>query len=321
MRSLDVPAIDGPVLVTGAGGCIGSWVVAMLVNAGVDTAVLDLSDDRRRAALLMDDEALAKVRWLTGDVSETASVGAAVESVRPRAIIHLAGLQVPFCKADPVLGARVNVIGTLNVLEAARQHGIRRVAYASSVAAHADGLDRDWLKTLYGAYKHCNEETAEVYWRDWAVPSVGIRPNIVYGVARDQGMSSLPTFAMQAAACGETYSVPFTGEIGLLHAGDIAEAFIRAVQQDRDGAPVFDCNGSASTVEQCIGLIRDEVPGANVACEGNALPFPGTLSNEPLESFLGADFCITPLADGVRDTIARFRVLHQRGVLPFNPPA
>ena len=310
--------IEGPVLVTGAGGCIGSWVLASLVDTGVETIALDLSDDRRRPALLMDDDALSHVRWLTGDIADTAAVAAVIEQHRPRAIIHLAGLQVPFCKADPVLGAKVTVIGTLNVFEAARAHGIRRLAYASSTAAHGDGDDSPWLKTLYGGYKHCNEENAHTYWRDWQIPSVGLRPNIVYGVARDQGMSSLPTVAMLAAVCGEAYTVPFTGPIGLLHAGDIADAFIRAVSRDMSGSRVFDCNGTATTVEACMEVIRREVPGAKVRCEGEALPFPGDLDNTPVTQFLdGLGF--RDLDDGVRDTLARFRVLHQRGVLRFEP--
>ena len=76
-----------------------------------------------------------------------------------RAIIHLAALQVPFCKADPVAGARANVVGTVNVLEAARHHGLKRLAYASSIAAHSFLPGAPWLATLYGAYKLCDEMT------------------------------------------------------------------------------------------------------------------------------------------------------------------
>ena len=314
MSELD---IEGPVLVTGAGGCIGSWVLSKLASAGVETIAMDLSDDRRRPLLLMDEDALSQVRWMCADIADTKTAIRTMSAVAPRAIIHLAGLQVPFCKADPVLGAQVNVVGTVNVFEAARAQGIRRLAYASSVAAHGDGDSSPWLKTLYGAYKHCNEENAQAYWRDWNVPSVGLRPNIVYGVARDQGMSSLPTIAMLAAVCGEEYTVPFTGALGLLHAEDIADAFIRAISRDREGVHVFDCNGAATTVEACMQVIRQEVPGASVACEGDALPFPGDLDDEPVSQFLDG-FRFRDLEDGVRDTIARFRVLHQRGLIHWS---
>src|SRR6185436_15655864 len=127
---------DGPVLVTGAGGCIGTWALSLLVDAGVPVAAMDLSEDKRRPKLLMADSEIAGVQWLTGDIGDPAAVMSAVETSRAKAIIHLAALQVPFCKADPIAGARVNVAGTVNVFEAARKFGIKRIAYASSIAAH-----------------------------------------------------------------------------------------------------------------------------------------------------------------------------------------
>lgn len=65
---------DGPVLVTGAGGCIGSWALALLVRAGVPAVAFDLKEDTRRPKLLMTDAELAKVRWLTGDIADTKRV-------------------------------------------------------------------------------------------------------------------------------------------------------------------------------------------------------------------------------------------------------
>ncbi len=59
-----------PVLVTGAGGCIGSWVLARLVADDVEVVAFDLSDDKRRPALVMDEAALGRVRWLTGDIGD-----------------------------------------------------------------------------------------------------------------------------------------------------------------------------------------------------------------------------------------------------------
>jgi len=125
------------VLVTGAGGCIGSWVVALLTRAGVSASAFDLNQDTRRPRLLMSDAELSKVQWLTGDVADPQAVVNALQVSGARAIIHLAALQVPFCKADPVAGAKVNVVGTVNVFEAARKLGIKRLTYASSIAAHS----------------------------------------------------------------------------------------------------------------------------------------------------------------------------------------
>lgn len=307
--------IEGPVLVTGSGGCIASWVIAKLVAEGIETIALDLSPENRRPALLMDEASLARVHWVTADIADSQRVAATVADNDVKAIIHLAALQVPFCKADPVAGAQVNVVGTANIFEAARQNGIRRLAYASSVAAHGIG-DTPWLNTLYGAYKHCNEEMARVYWNDWQVASIGIRPNVVYGVARDQGMTSLPTVAMLAACAGEAYTIPFSGAIGLLYSDDVAAALIQLVSEDREGARVFDMNGSVATVEACIDAIKAVEPGAQIQCEGEPLPFPGDLDDQPLLEYIG-NFRLHALQDGVRDTMMRFRDLLARGVLRY----
>src|SRR5262245_16993765 len=166
---VDRASFPGPVLVTGAGGCIGSWVLSLLARAGVPACAFDLSEDKRRPRLLMSEEEVKKVEWRTGDISDSKTVIQVAETVRPCAIIHLAALQVPFCKADPVAGAKVNVVGTVNVFEAARKLGIKRLAYASSIAAYGamdEGLGA--MHTLYGAYKHCDEQIALVYSGDWS---------------------------------------------------------------------------------------------------------------------------------------------------------
>ncbi len=311
VRAGDYP---GPVLVTGAGGCIGSWALALLVRNGIPAVAFDLAEDRRRPGLLLDDGELAKVRWLTGDVGDTARVLEAVKASGACAIVHLAGLQVPFCKADPVAGARVNVVGTVNVFEAARALGIRRVAYASSIGALGAFPDSRWGATLYGAYKYCNEQTARVYWLDWQVPSVGFRPGVVYGVGRDQGQSSKTTVAMLAAAAGRPYEIPFRGPVSWLHAGEVASAFLKAVSRDGTGAPVFDINGPCVSVEDGIALLRRLVPGAQVRCAGSPLPYPMDLSDEPLRAHLG-DYGRIGVEEGMRGTLEAFRGLLARGAL------
>lgn len=303
---------DGPVLVTGAGGCIGSWALALLQRAGVPVAAFDLHEDRRRPSLLMEAGALAAIRWFTGDIGDAAAVNAAVSGSGARAILHLAALQVPFCKADPAGGARVNVVGTVNVFEAARAAGIRRVAYASSIAAHGAVEDSPWAATLYGAYKYCNEQTAQVYWRDWSLPSVGLRPGVVYGIGRDQGMTSKTTVALLAVAAGQPYTIPFTGPVSWLHAGEVASAFLKALAAERTEAHVFDINGVASTVEASLELLHRLEPGARVQAAGASLPFPMDLSDAPLRAYLG-DYGQVPLEAGMRETCAAFRTLLAHG--------
>jgi nucleoside-diphosphate-sugar epimerase len=305
---------DGPVLVTGAGGCIGSWALALLARTGVPAVAFDLTEDKRRPRLLMSDEQLAEVRWLTGDISDAEAVMRAVQASGATAIVHLAALQVPFCKEDPVVGAKVNVVGTVNVFEAARKLGIRRLTYASSIAAHGAMEGHGTLPTLYGAYKYCNEETAKVYSQDWQVHSVGLRPGVVYGVGRDQGLTSKTTVALLAAAAGRVYDIPFRGPISWLHAGEVASAFLKAVSRPREGATVFDINGVASSVERSLELLQRIVPGVQITCSGTALPFPMDLSDEPVRRHLG-NYGAVPLEEGMRGTYAAFKELLARGLL------
>jgi len=313
--SIDRASFPGPVVVTGAGGCIGSWVLALLARSGVKVCAFDLSDDKRRPRLLMPEGDLEKIQWRTGDIADSRAVAGLLEAVRPSAIIHLAALQVPFCKADPVAGARVNVVGTVNVFEAARRLGLKRIAYASSIAAYG-AMDEGHgaMRTLYGAYKHCDEQIARVYSDDWGVASVGIRPGVVYGVGRDQGLTSKTTFAVLAAAEGKPYEVPFSGGVSWLYAGEAASAFIHAVARERAGAPVFDMNGVYAPVEEGLRILRQLAPSAAISSSGQPLAFPMHLPDEPLRAFLG-DYGSMPLDEGIRETYETFRSLIRRGML------
>ena len=229
-------AIGESFFVTGALGCIGAWTVRNLVQAGTPVTVFDLGRDRRRLELILTPEELAQIRFLQGDITDLDALQRALLESGATHVIHLAALQVPFCRADPSLGARVNVVGTVNVFEAARRAGIGRVVYASSVAVFgaSDEYPEQLLaedaplapNNLYGVYKQANEGTARIYWQDNGVSSIGLRPHTLYGPGRDQGMTSGPTKAMLAAAAGQPYHIPYGGRLDMQYADDIARIFI-----------------------------------------------------------------------------------------------
>ena len=195
-------------LVTGAMGCIGAWTVANLVRDGAAVTAYDLGTDPYRLGYLLDEAELGKINFVQGDIADLEALERVVVDGRVSHIIHLAALQVPFCRADPMLGARVNVSGTVNVFEVARRHQeqVQRLVYASSAAVYGPNtaydvspapVDAEMLPgTIYGVYKLANEGTARIYWQDDGVSSIGLRPYIVYGVGRDQGMTSGPSNAM-----------------------------------------------------------------------------------------------------------------------------
>ncbi len=286
------------ILVTGALGCIGSWVVRHLVDDGIDFVATDLGTDPVRPRLLLSDAEVAAVDWLSLDVTDTAAVNAMVADHGVTRIVHLAGLQVPFCRADPPLGAAVNVTGTANIFEAARHNGVTGLAYASSLAAlgpaelypdtPVPGTARPAPTTLYGVYKAANEETARIYWQDWQVGSVGIRPYIVYGVGRDQGMSADNAKAILAAAADRPFHIRYDGPVALHHASDAARIFIQAARAGHQGSAVCHIRGDMIDTAAFIDMVKRHAPGAQITHEtGKPLPLPADLDESNLRDIIG----------------------------------
>src|SRR5712692_8626183 len=107
-------------LITGAHGFIGAWIVKRLLENGATVVIFDKSPDAQRLRLIMSEEEISRAKVLTGDITKAGSLMPIIDSFGVTNVIHLAGLQVPTCKADPRLGAMVNVVGTINVFEAVR---------------------------------------------------------------------------------------------------------------------------------------------------------------------------------------------------------
>src|SRR5262252_5004570 len=123
-------------LVTGAHGFIGAWVVKRLLASNFKVVIFDKSPDPHRLRLIMDDDEIERAAFVTGDITDGEAVSRVVQRREITNIIHLAGLQVPTCRANPRLGATVNVVGTINIFEAAKDSGgrVKRIAYAGSAA-------------------------------------------------------------------------------------------------------------------------------------------------------------------------------------------
>ena len=123
------------VLVTGAQGCIGAWVVKVLLQRGVDVVLYDADPNPVRLSLLLAPERLSRIPLEVGKIEDTARLKSLVADGGITHIMHLAAVLMPFCQADPVEGGMINVIGSLNVFAAARDAGRPvRVVYASSSA-------------------------------------------------------------------------------------------------------------------------------------------------------------------------------------------
>jgi nucleoside-diphosphate-sugar epimerase len=308
-------------LVTGAAGCIGAWVVRLLLDEGVSVVATDLSADLHRFQLISQGRTDDKVEFDQLDVTTGADVAAMVADRGITHVVHLAGLQLPFCAADPPRGAMVNVVGTVNVFEAIRAAGGNiGLAFASSAAVFGDsaghraGLVADTSELLpesfYGVYKAANEGTAKVYSREHAIGSICLRPFIVYGLGRDQGMTSDPTKAMLAAAAGVPFKIKFGGSVLLTYAPDCARAFIASARAAAGSGDAVSLNvpGRRIGIPALVDLIEHILPGSGrfISWDSTPLRVPSLLAGSALRDAVG-DLPNAWLAEGVRQTIAGFQ--------------
>ena len=307
-------------LVTGAHGFIGAWVVKRLLASNFNVVIFDKSSDPHRLRLIMDDDEIERAAFVAGDITDGEMVSQVVQRREISNIIHLAGLQVPTCRANPRLGAMVNVIGTINLFEAAKNSGgrVKRIAYASSAAVFgkSDGPAPEdqagAMNTHYGAFKRCNEDNARVYFLENGVNSVGLRPLTVYGVGRDTGMTSDPTKAMKAAVVGRPFHIRFGGKTDFLYVADCADAFIRAASADLEGASVFNSHGESVEMAAVVDEIGKLIPEAKglITFDPTPLALPPELDDSAIVNALG-DIPHTPLAQGMKETIERFAFLRR----------
>jgi UDP-glucuronate 4-epimerase len=305
-------------LVTGAAGCIGAWVLRNLVRQKIQVSVLDLDTKHHRLPLVLKKDEISCINFIHGDVSDFQTVENALKDSGANLVIHLAALQLPFCKADPVSGARVNVVGTVNIFEASKRYGINSIVYASSTAVYGPSTEHPdkplkhhaLLKprSLYGVYKQANEGTAHVYFHENGISSIGLRPYVVYGAGRDQGMTSTPTKAILAAAAGQTYHISYGGRYCFQYANDTAKIFIQAARSNLKGAEVFNIGGESVSTQEVISAIEMAEPSARgrITFDDIPLPFPPEVENSALESAIGR-IEFTPLNLGVRETLEIFR--------------
>jgi len=303
-------------LVTGAYGCIGAWTVAQLVREGVEVVGVDAGDDDRRLRDLLSEEELARAAFVRADISEPAQV-ALCFTREPTHVIHLAALQVPDCRKNPVLGAAVNVVGTVALFAAAAAAELDTpVVFASSVAAFAavDGgggaaVDPSGPPdTHYGVFKVANEGTARVFAMESGLNSIGLRPHVVYGAGRDRGLTADPTFAMEAAAQGLGYTIAYSGRCEMQYAPDVAAAFIAAARAAFTGATVVNVPGTSVLIDEVVTEIERVIPevAGRIEVSGPALPFPDELDSGTFADIVGS-VPLTPLSEGVAATIAHFR--------------
>lgn len=299
------------IMITGGMGFIGAAAAHNAVNRGYKVVIADTGHDPYRVKYWLTPERIAAhVTFAHLDVTDYRAVLGTIRLHNVTNVVHLAGLQIPQYKADPLLGTRVNVLGTQHILQASRELSgqIEGISIASSVAAEG-ATPGSKPTTLYGVSKDAGEGFARVYAADYGVGSVSLEPYVVYGKGRDLGVTSALTKASLAAVLGRKYHIPFGGQVVVQDVRFVADCFLAGAFLYTQDAHVLKVGGEAVTVQAFVEMVRaTSTIDVDVTWDDDKpLPFEPYESDAGLRRVLGA-----ALADS-RPTLGAMLSTHQQG--------
>jgi len=247
------------VLIAGGAGFIGSHTADLLMEKGIKVRVLDNLTSGFRSNLPADNPLL---EFIEGDIRNADTVKAAMEGVTH--VVHLAAqVSVVASLEDPEFSAQQNIIGYLNVLDAAKNAGVKRMVYASSAAIYGEPhvlpLTEDVpMKQLspYGLEKKFNEDYADLYYRLYNFTSVGMRFFNVYGPRQDPKSPYAGVIALFMDRIKEKLPLVVNGDgehsRDFVYVRDVARTNVAALELDYQGA----CNVATGKRTTLLDLIR-----------------------------------------------------------------
>ncbi|SIO10922.1 NAD-dependent epimerase/dehydratase family protein [Vannielia litorea] len=310
-------------LITGARGFIGSWICRLLIEEGVRVTATDIAPDPRSMSSVLDQAHLDQIRYVQADVRDAEKTKELVAD-DVTSVIYLAGLLRPASEENPGLSAAISVGGLINAFDAIVPLSRRpSLVYSSTAAVYGPVANYPGGKITaqsepgpldhYGLHRWTMEQTAEVYHKQHGIPSVGLRPWVVYGAGRFNGLSAQPSLAMLAAAARAPFEVQFGGRVVVQHVRDVALAFIRSARANPQGALCANIPGESVDINELIAEITDYVPEAKgkITCNNKVFETPSDLDDERLENLIGP--LPSPTGARVRETIDEYERLLAQG--------
>ncbi|KIU51143.1 NAD-dependent epimerase/dehydratase family protein [Pseudomonas sp. SD17-1] len=307
---------DAPILITGGAGFIGSHLSDALLAKGYAVRVLDDLSTGRRLNLQLDNP---RLQLIEGDVADAALVARAVEGCQ--AVVHLAAVaSVQASVEDPVRTHQSNFIGTLNVCEAMRVAGIKRVLFASSAAVYGNNgegqaIDEDTPKaplTPYAVDKLASEQYLDFYRRQHGLEPVVFRFFNIFGPRQDPSSpySGVISIFCERALNGTPINLFGDGEQtrDFLYVADLVAVLVQALEQAQvqEGAVNVGLN-RATTLNQLLEALRKVVGPLPEVNHGPARA--GDIRHSRADNArLLARFDLpepTPLADGLAHLLGR----------------
>lgn len=303
------------ILITGGAGFIGSHLVRQLLALGHGVTVLDNLSTGVREHLPAEGFAF----WELDDRAPEAR--ARIAAGRFDAVVHLAGqTMVDASIRDPHFDASENVLGTVNVLEAARASGVKRVIFASTAAAYGD-VTEDVLPvaenlplaplSFYGLTKVTVEHYLALYQKLYGLDYVVLRFANVYGERQgDKGEGGVISIFAKRIASGQGLTI--FGDGGqtrdFIYAGDIASGIVHALTTEHVNTAYNLSTQTETSLNDLVAIFGKAVgqelhPAHQPAREGDI--YRSTLANEKAKALMGWQPEV-PLEEGLRRTVAYF---------------
>jgi len=300
------------VLVTGGAGFIGSHIVDLLLERGDDVIVVDNLSTGQETHLRPE------VTFYRMDITDH-RLSDVVAETRPEVVIHQAAqIDVPTSVQDPLHDARTNIIGTLNLLEACRNAGVRKVVYASSAAVYGNPeyLPIDEKHPVaplsgYGISKHTPEHYLQVYAQLHGLAYTVLRYANVYGIRQDpRGEGGVISIFIEKVLKGEPITVFGDGEQtrDYIYVEDVARANVAALING-DGQILNIGTGQKTSINELIALF-EEVSGQKMEIH-HAPDRPGDIKHSYFDNRRAMEMLNwrpeTELSVGLRKTLTYYR--------------
>lgn len=299
------------VLVTGSSGCLGRPLADRLASEGRTVIGVDIVPARQPVAFTQ----------VAGDVADAQRLGELFERYGFDAVVHCGGISGQMVAPDdPYRNCRVNVFGTVELLEMARRHEVGRFIYCSSQGAYGVSANLPITEeaaflpvTVYGATKAACDLIARAYRLQHGLRVTSLRIGRVYGPGRRTG--SLITTMMETAVAGRSLRLPASGgrRLQYVYEDDVVAALHRALLAPDLPQPSYNVSGPGSHSDEDIAAaIRRLVPGADVTFEEAPLD-DGSFPGAPLDcSAAERDFGYAPQYDLERGLSAFLASLKHR---------
>ncbi len=308
------------ILVIGGMGFIGSRITRSLTELEEEVVVVG-----RQPTLHRLGEVAEKVKVVQGDKVNIDQVFDWIMTCNVTKIIDVSSELEAESERVPYSATKINLIGTLNVFEAARITGIKRVVWASSLAVYGDkkragGIpqNEDALNnpiTVYGACKNYGEFMAKLYNARWGMDIVSLRPSSVYGPLRASGATGWLTDVVKLPLIGEIVDIPAGPDetTNFCFVDDCAEAFIRCCQYKGDRLPhaVYYIGGFKASIRQLMEEVKKHIPEAEARYGGKPIYYIDKIDNSRICEDLGFKLKYD-LGAGVREQVSRQRALNKR---------